>query len=124
MTAQPSIGEKMTFWVAVRGTVQKGPETIEGSSHETVAAFVLADTQRGRYRDQEFALDGVSVCEVVLRGSAAAAVLDSLRPGDAVLALGLLRIAVPIGITEDADLVTLSIEAYSIGRDLAGYPPS
>ena len=113
----------MTFWVAVRGTVRKGPESIEREGLETVAGFLLADAQYGRHGDQLVELDDVSVCEVVLRGPAADAALRTLKPGDPVVALGLLRIAVPVGITEDAELVSLAIEAYSIGRDLAGRPP-
>lgn len=113
----------MTFWVALRGTVQRGPEIIEGDGLETVVGFILADAQYGQHGDQVVGLDDVAVCEVVLRGFTADTALKALRPGDAVLALGLLRITAPLGITDDADLVSLSVEAYSIGEDLAVRPP-
>jgi hypothetical protein len=109
----------MTFWVALRGTVSSHPESVEGDDAEPVVAFLLADAQYGQYRDQLIELNNVSVCEVILRGAAAIATLATLKPGDPVVALGLLHITAPLGPAEDAVLVSLAVEAYSIGRDIA-----
>jgi hypothetical protein len=106
----------MTFWVAARGTVNGNLELIEGDDAEPIVAFLLADVQYGRYGEQLVELDNVPCCEVVVRGHVAEAVLPILRHGDPVVALGLLRVTVPIGVANEANLVSLSVEAYSIGK--------
>jgi hypothetical protein len=109
----------MSFWVALRGVVCSTPEEVDSEGAERVAAFLLADAQYGRYGDQVVELDQAPVCEVVLRGDSAEASLRTLKRGDAVVALGNLKIAIPFDAAEGSGLVSLSVEAYSIGRDLA-----
>lgn len=109
----------MSIQVAARGTVARGPEPVETADGEPAAAFLLMDAQFGRYADEIVSLDHSPVCEVVVRGVVADPVLRRIQRGDAVLALGLLKITIPLGVANEADLVSLSIEAYAIGSDLA-----
>jgi hypothetical protein len=109
----------MTIQVSARGRVATSPEEVQSGDGETVAAFMLADHHIGSYGDEEFPLEHGSVCEVVVRGATADRVLSFVKVGDAFVALGILRIAVPFGVANEADLVSLSIDAYSIGIDLA-----
>jgi hypothetical protein len=74
-----------------------------------VVAFLLSDSHLGRYHDQLIDLESAPGCEVVVRGRVAERVLETVRAGDAVLALGLLRVVVPVGVSNEADLVSLSM---------------
>jgi hypothetical protein len=109
----------MSIWVAVRGTVMAAPDEVE-TDDEPVAAFLLLDAQVGAYRDQLLDLEQAPACEVLLRGKTATTALRELTAGDPIVALGLLKVVLPLGVANEANLVSVSIEAYSIGRDLAG----
>jgi len=110
----------MPIHVSMRGTVLEGPtevEVAEGARPLTV--FLFGDAQFGEYGGQQFVLDRIPCCEVVCRGTAAGSALQNLKPGDAVVVVGRLIVRLGLGSDNDLGLVRLSVEAESIGVDLA-----
>jgi len=114
----------MSIHVTMRGTVLEGPtevEVAEGARPLTV--FLFGDAQFGEYGGQQFALDRIPSCEVVCRGSAAGSALRKLEAGDAVVVVGRLIVRLGLGSDNDLGLVRLSVEAVSVGVDLASATP-
>lgn len=104
----------------LRGVALEDPALLEDESDgEQVSVLLFGDSQFDRYRDQELEIEELLSCEVVFRGETAARVKREIRKGDRVLIAGELRITAPLDWSDDRQLVSVRVEAYSVGVDLA-----
>jgi single-stranded DNA-binding protein len=109
----------MSVHTVIRGRIVEGPYSAETGTEELAATFTLGDRQTGLYRRREYDMDDLETCEVICRGDWAHEVTTSLKEGDRVLVVGQLHVSVPIDRYDDRHLVLVTVEAETVGIDLA-----
>jgi single-stranded DNA-binding protein len=109
----------MAVHTVIRGRIVEGPYPAETGTEELAATFTLGDRQTGLYRRREYDMDDLETCEVICRGDWAQDVTTTLKEGDRVLVVGRLHISVPIDRYDDRHLVLVTVEAETVGLDLA-----
>lgn len=79
----------------------------------------LGDVQFGEHRGVEYQIEDLTVLEVLCRGQLARSAALHLEVDQPVVVLGTLHLSKPIESWHDQDLVRVTLEAETIGVDLA-----
>jgi len=108
----------MSISVVARGRIVSEPAEIS-SDRGPLSIFVLGDAQFGIYQGEEHPIDDLQVLEVCCRGDFAKHALNELTIDLPVIVVGSARISRPLDFGDDRDLVYLTIEAETVGIDLA-----
>lgn len=107
----------MSISVVARGVILDLSEI--SSDQGPLTTLVLGDTQCGLHRGREYPIDELPTCEVTCRRELAAPALAALTPDQPVIVIGELHISMPLEQYGDRELVQLTIEAATVGVDLA-----
>lgn len=109
----------MTVQTLIRGRIVEGPYPADTGTDEPAVTFTLGDRQSGLYRGREYDIDDLETCEVICRGEWAARVTATLSEGDRVVVVGRLHISAPFDRYDERHLVLVTVEAETLGLDLA-----
>lgn len=107
----------MSITAVARGVILDLSEI--SSDQGPLTVLVLGDTQLGLYRGRTYPIEELPTCEVTCRGDLAAPALAGLAPDQPVIVIGELQISMPIEQYGDRELVQLTIDAATVGVDLA-----
>ena len=109
----------MSIQTVIRGRIVEGPFAAETGTPEAAVTFTLGDRQTGLYRGREYDIEDLETCEVICRGPWAEHVTTALHEGDSVVVLGHLHISAPFDRYDERHLVLITVEADTVGPDLA-----
>lgn len=113
----------MSISVVARGRIVGRPSLVTSDDGDVVS-FLLGDAQVGFQNSSEHAIDGLPVIEVTCRSRPFGyRVLKGLSNDTSVVVIGALHVSLPFDHFDDRDLVLVSIDADTVGVDLARDDP-
>jgi hypothetical protein len=108
----------MPISVVARGRIVDVPAEVS-SEQGPILAVSLGDAQFGEHRGVEYQIEDLTVLEVLCRGQLARTAALHLQVDQPVLVVGTLHLSKPIESWHDQDLVRITVEAETVGVDLA-----